>query len=102
VEGTWTGTLAFEEQSIGIRFVLSQRAGSLSGRMLLQDPISQEYLESGPLKDSRYNEDFSTFFLHSGSFAIGDFTENSYEGKFTFVGLNDEPRLEAKLSLQRG
>jgi hypothetical protein len=102
VEGTWTGTLAVEGQSLGIRFVLSQRAGSLSGRMLLQDPVSQEYLESGPLKDSRYNEDFSTFFLHSGSSAFGDFTDNRYEGKFTFVGLNNEPRVEATLMLQRG
>lgn len=102
VEGAWTGTLTYEEQTIGIRFVLSQRAGSLSGRMLLQDPISQEYLETGPLKDSRYNEDFSTFFLESGSYAFGDFTDNSYEGKFTFTNFNGEERLEAKLILQRG
>jgi hypothetical protein len=102
VEGTWTGKILYEQQSIGVRFVLSQRDGALAGRMLLQDPISQEYLESGPLEGSRYNEDFSTFFLRSGSSAFGDFTGDSYEGIFTFAGLNEEARLQAQLVLTRG
>lgn len=101
VEGTWTGTLSYEEQSIGVRFVLSQRVGSLAGRILFQDPISEEYLESGPVVDSRYNEDFSTFFLKSGAYALGDFTGDRYEGEFTFGNFEGEERLKAKLVLQR-
>jgi hypothetical protein len=102
VEGTWTGTLTYEQQSIGIRFILSQKIGALEGRMLMLDPVSQEYKETGPLVDSRYNEGFSTFFLESGSYAFGDFTGDSYEGEFTFASFNGEESLTAILTLQRG
>jgi hypothetical protein len=102
VNGTWTGTLIYEEQSIGIRFILDRKRGSVSGRMLMLDPVSQEYKETGPLVDSRYNEGYSTFYLESGSYAFGDFTGDSYEGEFTFASFNGEEPLTAILTLQRG
>lgn len=100
VEGTWTGTLTYEEQSIGIRFILSQKIGEIEGRILIQDPVSQKYLESGPVT-GRYNTDFSTFFLDSGSYAFGDFTNESYSGDFNFTDFNDEAGITATLVMQR-
>jgi len=49
VNGTWTGTLTYEGQSIGIQFVLSQRIGEIEGRILLQDPVNHTFLETGPV-----------------------------------------------------
>ena len=101
VEGTWTGTMTHEEQSIGVRFVLSQKIGAIEGRILIQDPVSQQYLESGPVT-GRYNLDFATFFLDSGSYALGDFDGESYRGDYTFTDFNGEERLTTTLVMQRG
>src|SRR5690606_24334008 len=45
--GEWTGAITYEGQSIGIRFILVEDAGMLEGRLLMEDPVSKEFLESG-------------------------------------------------------
>lgn len=102
VEGTWTGSLTYEGQSVGIRFILAQKVGRISGRVLMLDPVTQEYKETGEITDGYYRENYSTFYLDSDSYAYGDFTGNSYEGEFNFADFNGEMGFNAVMTLQRG
>jgi hypothetical protein len=100
VNGTWTGTLTYEDQSIGIRFIFSRRLGQIDGRILLQDPVSNKFLETGPVTGT-YRSEYSNLNLDSGSFVFGNFEGESFTGDFTFADFNDEPGITAKLTTQR-
>ena len=100
VEGTWTGTLSYEEQVIGIQFVLSEEDGAIQGRLLMQDPVSNEFLETGPLTGD-YAANGSVLYLESGSFATGNFQGESFTGEFTFTSFNGEPPVTVPMNTQR-
>jgi hypothetical protein len=100
VEGTWTGTLTHEGESAGVRFILAQRMGQISGRMLMLDPVSQEYLENGEITGV-YNLDYSTIFLESDSYTFGDFEGDSFTGTFYFAAFEEGERFEVALAMQR-
>jgi hypothetical protein len=101
VAGTWTGTLTYEEQSIGIRFVFDeQRRGSISGRILLQDPVSKKYLETGPVSGT-YRTEYANLNLESDSFFFGNFEGDKLTGDFTFAFFNDEEGITATVAMQR-
>ncbi|HXF63647.1 MAG TPA: hypothetical protein VNK95_18635 [Caldilineaceae bacterium] len=102
IEGVWTGTVSYEGQSIGIRFVLSRDSSTneLSGRMLMLDPVTNEYLESGAITGSVYNSSAS-WYTEADSYISGDFADASFTGLFSFPARHGEPGFDAALSLQR-
>jgi hypothetical protein len=100
VAGTWDGTLTYEQQSIAIRFILARDEYELSGRLLLQDPVSELYLETGTIF-GYLSESEGYWQTESGSQVAGEFSQESFAGTFTFVDLHDEFGLETTISLQR-
>jgi hypothetical protein len=100
IEGTWTGTLTYEGQSIGICFVLAQDAGKVEGRLLMEDPVSKEFLESGPVMGD-YSVTRSNLYLESGSYATGTFEGESFSGEFIFAPAYAGESLTATLVMQR-
>lgn len=100
IAGTWDGTLTYEQQSIAIRFILERDQDDLSGRLLLQDPVSELYLETGTIV-GYVVENEGYWQTESGSQVAGEFSQESFTGTFTFTGFHDEEALETTISLQR-
>lgn len=99
--GTWTGTATFEQQSIGIRFIIDHRGGDIQGRMLLQDPVTGQYLETGTI-DGRRTGDYATWDTEGNSQVYGDYTDPThFAGWIFFPARHDEDGFEAELTLQR-
>jgi hypothetical protein len=99
--GTWTGTVTYESQSIGIRFILQAEEQMVTGEMLMQDPETKKFLETGAVSGERF-ENFAYWTTEAKSFIQGDLNGNFFTGAFTFAPFNDEYGFEAQLSLQRG
>jgi hypothetical protein len=99
--GEWTGAITHEGQSIGVRFILVEdSSGMLEGRILMEDPVSKEFLESGEVAGYRdINE--STIYLQSESYAFGNFEGENFNGEFVFASFNGEPGLTATIAMQR-
>jgi hypothetical protein len=100
ITGTWTGTVTYAGQSIGVRFILARDNTALSGRMLMQDPVTGEYLESGAISGSHHNF-FSVWETEAGSYVDGSFDGASFSGLFSFPARHDEEGFDAQIALQR-
>lgn len=100
VDGTWTGTLTHEGQSIGVRYVLTRDDYAIEGRFLMEDPVSKEFLETGPVTGEYYDA-FASLYLDSGSVAAGDLKGNTFTGEFTFAQFDGEEPLTATLAMTR-
>jgi hypothetical protein len=98
--GTWDGTLTYEQQVIGVRFILEEADDLISGRILLRDPISQEYLETGAINGNRSGNQ-GQWQTESGSVVEGTFAQDQFTGSYTFADFNEEIGIEAALVLQR-
>ena len=100
--GTWTGTITYEAESIGVQFVLvyAHEQREISGRMLLQDPVTLKYLETGAISGSRSGT--SGFWTTEGGSEVdGEFGEGGFTGSFTFGDYNNESGIAAAISLTR-
>jgi hypothetical protein len=98
--GTWTGNVTYNGQTIGIRFVLSDDAGSLEGRLLMADPQTGQYLETGEVTGSRF-EDQALWTTGLGSDVEGTFNAFSFSGTMTFPQVDDDPGFQATIALTR-
>lgn len=101
IAGTWTGTLSYEGQEAGIRFVLELEGDTLTGRMLLQDPKTAAYLESGEIQYGFLNRASAYWESQSGAVIDGDFGTAGFSGTFSFPSINGEEGIVATLTLTR-
>ena len=99
--GTWSGIATYEGQSIGIRFILEQSGGILTGRLLMQDPVSQEYLETGIIEGQRFSDNQASWTTEAGSVVDGSFDQESFTGTYTFADFHEEIGITADLTLER-
>jgi hypothetical protein len=99
--GTWSGIATYEGQSIGIRFILEQSGGILTGRLLMQDPVSQEYLETGIIEGQRFSDNQASWTTEAGSVVDGSFNQESFTGTYTFADFHEEIGITADLTLER-
>jgi hypothetical protein len=98
--GEWTGTIRYEDQSIGVRFVFEEDSGFLQGRILMEDPVSKEFLETGEV--TGYNTRGEAYiYLESDSYAFGNFAGENFTGEFIFTSFNGEPGMATTLTMQR-
>jgi hypothetical protein len=95
---TWTGTATYQSQTITVRFVLEESAGSLSGRLLMRDPKTLEYLETGEITGTRSGTQ-ATWTTEAGSQVRGTFSGSRFTGTITFPAVDADPALTATLSL---
>lgn len=100
MEGTWTGTLTYEEQQVGIRFVITETGTELSGRMLMQDPVTQTWLETGTISGER-TDLFAFWSTEGGSSISGDLDQDTFVGVFSFADYNGEYGLWTDMVIQR-
>ncbi len=101
VEGTWTGVMRYEGQEAGIRFVLALDGSDLSGRLLLQDPVTKAFLETGQFEAGYLDRGYVSLRTQSGAMIDGNFGSNGFTGTFEFTFVNGEPGITADLSLTR-
>ena len=94
----WTGQASYEGQTTGIRFVLREEGGTITGRMFLQDPNTAGFIESGTVEGTRTGDD-AQWTTQADSVVEGTFTENSFTGTITFPERNEEPGFTANLVL---
>lgn len=99
-EGTWTGTLTDEGESIGIRFIIEGDKPEVVGRMLMQDPVTLEWLETGTISGERTNL-FAYWSTEGGSFIAGELDGDSFTGYFQFADYNGEYGPQTELMIQR-
>lgn len=101
ITGTWTGTLTYAQQAIGIRFILQLADDVLTGRMLMQDPESATYLETGEIHYGDLTRDTGYWTTESGAEVIGTFGNEGFSGTFTFPFTNGEEGFDAELTMTR-
>lgn len=97
---TWNGIAEYNGQTIGIQYLLDDSGGNLSGRQLLRDPKTGEFLEAGQVSGSRTGG-IATWTTEANTTIQGVFTESSFTGTLTFPARNNEAGLTANLSLTR-
>jgi len=103
VSGMWTGTFgAPGTNPAGVRFVLEEAQGVLKGRVLLEDPVSKNYIELGNVTGRRTAGGNAAWELDSHGLSVsGTFDQNHFAGKLSFPAVDDDPSYEGDLVLDR-
>lgn len=99
VSGAWTGRMV-SPNSVGVRFVLDDQAGKLTGQVFWEDPSTHSFEFEGGLNGTR--NDSSASWTTDGEVTItGRFSGNTFVGTVTFPAAGSEPARRAELTLVR-
>jgi hypothetical protein len=99
--GTWTGAISYEGQTIGVRFILAHDNGELTGRMLMEDPMSKVYLETGEILYGEFTRDWAYWQTVAETVIEGAFAGASFTGAVYFPARHEEDGFDAQIALER-
>jgi hypothetical protein len=95
----WTGPATYNAETIVVRFVLEEAGdGTLSGRLLMKDPKTGVFLETGTISGTRSGNN-ATWTTEAGSVIAGTFSGTTFHGTMRFSSIFDEPPITANLTL---
>ncbi len=85
--GTWDGTVSYNGQTSGVRFVIAISSNTMSGNMYLVDPVSKAFIDGGPI-DGRLDLTVgdTNWVTLAYQFVEGTFSGNTFSGTITFAG----------------
>jgi len=89
-QGTWTGTIGQGPKAAGVRFVLEDNNGKLTGQIFFQDPTTNEFLEGGTLTGTRAAT-AATWTTETDVVIKGTFEENKFTGTLEFPPEEGQP-----------
>jgi len=99
--GTWTGsTQATNSIPVGIRFVLSEQDGNLTGLTYVEDPETGDFLRDADITGSR-NGSSATWTTSTGLTIRGTFSGASFVGTLEYPSDGDFAPLVSNLTLNR-
>jgi hypothetical protein len=99
--GTWTGAVQGAGSiAVGIRFVLDEASGSLSGMTYVEDPETHEFLKDADLTGSR-NGLSASWTTSTGLLITGTFSADSFNGTLQYPADDDAGPLTSTLTLNR-
>ena len=87
--GSWTGTLSSAgTTAVGIRFILQEDNGKLTGQTYVEDPTTHDFLPDAELTGSRQGSD-ATWSTSTDLIVRGKFAGNDFVGTLEFPA--DDP-----------
>ena len=99
VTGTWTGVMD-SPIKVGVRFVLEESNGKLSGRTYWEDPKTLVFEPEGAI--SGIHTASAASWTTEGDVAVeGKFEGNTFVGTISFPAQDDEPAHSTSLTLSR-
>jgi hypothetical protein len=97
--GTWTGRLD-SPNKIGVRFVLEQKDGKLTGRTYWEEPNTGEFEPAGEVT-GEIVDGAASWTSETGVKVTGHLEGAGFVGTLTFPADEDEPAHSAGLNLSR-
>ncbi len=99
VTGSWSGVMDSPDK-IGVRFVIEERDGALSGRTFWEDPLTHEFGAEAEFTGSR-TAATATWTTETNVVVSGHFDGDLFLGTISFPVDGDEPSRTASVSLRR-
>ena len=101
VSGAWTGSITSPGAiPVGIRFMVAEQNGQLTGQAYVQDPVTHDFLIDAPLTGSRHGSD-ATWTTATNLVIAGTFDGNDFVGTLQFPADEDLGLTVSNLSLKR-
>jgi hypothetical protein len=97
--GSWSGVMDSPDK-VGVRFVIEERDGVLSGRTFWEDPVTHEFAPEARFTGTRAAAT-ATWKTETNVVVSGHFDGESFLGTIVFPVDGDEPSRTASVTLRR-
>ena len=101
VDGTWTGSVASPGATpVGIRFVLTEQNGRLTGRTYVEDPNTKAFLVDAELNGTHTGA-MASWTTATDLVIRGTFGPDGFTGTLTYPGDSSFPAVVSNITLKR-
>lgn len=99
ISGAWVGVRTGPVDSAGVRFVLEESGGLVTGVMYFQDPDNSQYVERGAVSGTRSGN--AVQWTAGRASVVGTVAGDEISGTFTYAASDGDPAVSAQLELDR-